>query len=204
MPKIVDKEETRARVRAAALDCFAEMGYHGTTMEAIARRLGVAKGTIYLYYPTKEAVATAIVEAFFAELEASVVEAPPAESLGDFVAGARHILDIDEPQAKFVRLFFEIFGPSFSSEGFTRSVAAIFDRLGAHLAGEIARLQERGEIAREIDARTFGRALVSALDGLVLHRGIFALSPRRHRAMVESFLEVMARGLAPAEDFKLA
>ena len=103
-----------------------------------------------------------------------------------------------------MRLFFEIFGPSFASHDFTRSVAAVFDRLGTHFAGEISRLQARGEISRDLDARTLGRALVSALDGLVLHRGIFAISPRRHRAMIDSVLVLLGRGLAAGGDFALA
>ena len=46
----------------AALDLFAEKGFAGTRMEEIARRAGVTKGTVYLYYPGKEDIFRAVVQ----------------------------------------------------------------------------------------------------------------------------------------------
>jgi AcrR family transcriptional regulator len=40
----------------AALDLFAEHGLAGARLEDIAKRAGVSKGTIYLYFPNKEAL----------------------------------------------------------------------------------------------------------------------------------------------------
>ncbi len=39
---------------AAAASVFAQQGYHAATVAAIARRAGVATGTFYLYFPSKE------------------------------------------------------------------------------------------------------------------------------------------------------
>ncbi|MBK8235357.1 MAG: TetR/AcrR family transcriptional regulator [Deltaproteobacteria bacterium] len=41
---------------AAALACFVERGFHGTAMPQIAERAEVAAGTIYHYFPSKEAL----------------------------------------------------------------------------------------------------------------------------------------------------
>jgi len=43
-------------IQAAALELFAERGFHGTTMPALAERAGVAAGTIYRYFESKEAL----------------------------------------------------------------------------------------------------------------------------------------------------
>lgn len=48
-----DKKE---RVLKTALIFFAEKGYDGTTVEEIALRSEIAKGTVYLYFPSKDAV----------------------------------------------------------------------------------------------------------------------------------------------------
>ena len=40
----------------AALACFVERGFHGTAMPQIAERAGAAAGTIYHYFPSKEAL----------------------------------------------------------------------------------------------------------------------------------------------------
>ena len=45
---------------SASLALFAERGFHGTRVPAIAERAGVAVGTIYRYFPTKEALVNAV------------------------------------------------------------------------------------------------------------------------------------------------
>lgn len=47
------KRLTQARLVEAALHCFSEDGYEATTVEAITRRAGVAKGTFFNYFRTK-------------------------------------------------------------------------------------------------------------------------------------------------------
>jgi AcrR family transcriptional regulator len=49
-------DDTRARLFAAASELFATRGYHDTTVEAICKRAGVAKGTFFVHYATKDAV----------------------------------------------------------------------------------------------------------------------------------------------------
>ena len=64
MPKVVPeyKEEARSRILNAANKVFAEKGYHEATMEDIAKRLGVSKGAIYLYFSSKEDLFEAMVK----------------------------------------------------------------------------------------------------------------------------------------------
>jgi AcrR family transcriptional regulator len=47
-------EERPAQILDAALDVFAEHGVAAARLEDIAKRAGVSKGTIYLYFPNKE------------------------------------------------------------------------------------------------------------------------------------------------------
>lgn len=58
------KEETRSRILNAALDAFEEKGYAASTMEEIAERAGVAKGTLYNYFDGKEALLSGLAEEF--------------------------------------------------------------------------------------------------------------------------------------------
>jgi AcrR family transcriptional regulator len=55
------KDERPRDIVAAALDVFAEKGFAGAKMDEIARRAGVSKGTLYLYFGTKEDVFRAVV-----------------------------------------------------------------------------------------------------------------------------------------------
>jgi TetR/AcrR family transcriptional regulator, fatty acid metabolism regulator protein len=59
-------ERTRAHTRAALLDAaaraFAERGYHQTPIDSVSERAGVAKGTIYNYFSSKDDVLRALVQ----------------------------------------------------------------------------------------------------------------------------------------------
>src|ERR687885_303898 len=47
-------EERPGQIIEAALQVFGERGLAGARLEDIAKRAGVSKGTIYLYFPNKE------------------------------------------------------------------------------------------------------------------------------------------------------
>ena len=55
------KEDRPGEIVAAALACFAERGFAATRLEDVARRAGVTKGTLYLYFPNKEELFKAVV-----------------------------------------------------------------------------------------------------------------------------------------------
>jgi AcrR family transcriptional regulator len=56
-------EDRRQDIVQAAFALFREAGYAATRMEDVARRAGVAKGTVYLYFTDKPALFEAVVEA---------------------------------------------------------------------------------------------------------------------------------------------
>src|SRR5262249_9904484 len=55
------KEARPAEIVEAALACFNERGFAATRLEDVAAKAGVTKGTIYLYYPSKEDLFKAVV-----------------------------------------------------------------------------------------------------------------------------------------------
>jgi len=89
-------DDKRRRILQAAVKVFAQKGYHGAKVAAIARRADVADGTIYLYFRNKEDILVSL----FAEVmdehlsrareELSAVEGAPAR----LRAIARHHLRV--------------------------------------------------------------------------------------------------------------
>ncbi len=53
-PRKRDGEATRQKLLRAALDLYTTVGFRGTTTPAIAARAGVAEGTIYRHFTSKE------------------------------------------------------------------------------------------------------------------------------------------------------
>ncbi|MCX6953165.1 MAG: TetR/AcrR family transcriptional regulator [Verrucomicrobia bacterium] len=64
-----NKEKTRRAILRAALALFAKKGFYATTTKAIAREAGIAEGTLFNYFPTKEDLALY----FFEEEQNAVV-----------------------------------------------------------------------------------------------------------------------------------
>ncbi|MGH9914767.1 MAG: TetR family transcriptional regulator [Pyrinomonadaceae bacterium] len=57
------KEARPGEILAAALECFAERGFAATRLSDVATRAGVTKGTLYLYFKSKEDLFEAVVRA---------------------------------------------------------------------------------------------------------------------------------------------
>ncbi len=74
------KDARPAEILAAALTCFKERGFTATRLEEVAAKAGVTKGTIYLYYPSKEELFKAVVRGELVpnieRLEAAILDAP--------------------------------------------------------------------------------------------------------------------------------
>jgi TetR/AcrR family fatty acid metabolism transcriptional regulator len=71
------REAKRERILDAAVLEIARHGYYGTTVATIAGRAGVADGTIYLYFQSKEEILVSIFE----------------RAMGQFIAQAQEIVD---------------------------------------------------------------------------------------------------------------
>jgi len=61
------KEERRAAILAAAHDLFDSRSYEDITMADVARKSRLAKGTVFLYFPTREALFLSLLEELLAE-----------------------------------------------------------------------------------------------------------------------------------------
>ena len=87
------KDSRPAELLEAALNCFIERGYAATRLDDVATRAGVSKGTLYLYYPSKEDLFKAVVrrslvpliDEFRRDLEGS--HAPSRDLLWHFFQG---------------------------------------------------------------------------------------------------------------------
>ncbi len=62
VPRTINRHERRAQLVAAATDAFARQGVAATSVADIVRAAGVAQGTFYLYFTSKDDVILAVVE----------------------------------------------------------------------------------------------------------------------------------------------
>jgi TetR/AcrR family transcriptional regulator len=120
------------RILAAAARLFAEAGYAGTSMQAVARAAGVSKSNVFHHFPGKEALFAEVIRLamgeFRARLEGMLDDGGDLETrLHAFLSGHRQHIERREPVARLLlreareadvengrRLAREMFNPNFS------------------------------------------------------------------------------------------
>lgn len=83
--RALPREELRERVFLAALELFRETGYDAATIELVARRAGVAKGTVFNFFDSKGAILLAHYAQLEARFGAVLTQASPARPLAALV-----------------------------------------------------------------------------------------------------------------------
>ena len=90
-----------------ARDVFTEKGFHAATVDDIAARAGVARGTFYLYFPDRRAVFEALVDDFFERLTARIrsIDLGSAEPpIAQLRANLRRLCDLALAEPKMMKI----------------------------------------------------------------------------------------------------
>ncbi len=133
---------TAERTLRAALDAFGTRGYGATSLDDLARELGIRKQTILYWYPSKDALLDAAIDRVAAEVTVRLERA---------VAGAEPGFERVEA---IVRAMFRLAARHPSMLGFLREVTRLGPPASSRLLGAIAPLIDRaaGFLAAEMDA----------------------------------------------------
>ncbi|MEV7349974.1 TetR family transcriptional regulator [Micromonospora chalcea] len=165
------REDTRQRLFVAAVDLIAEQGFSATTVDDIAARAGVAKGTVYYNFESKTVLFEELLRhgigLLTAEFRAAVDKLPPLEALGALV---RAQLEYIRRYRAFAQLLLsEMWRTNREWQQTLRllrgeSIAVIADTVQAGV--------DSGDLPADLDVRTassalFGVGLVVAVDWLV-------------------------------------
>ncbi len=82
-PRLDSAADRPQQILHAAMACFAKCGFHQTTMHDISEEAGISVGLIYRYFPSKEAVISAIAEEHKRDLQDLLERARSAPTLLD-------------------------------------------------------------------------------------------------------------------------
>jgi TetR/AcrR family fatty acid metabolism transcriptional regulator len=161
--------DKRERILAAAERIFAQRGFFHARVSEIAREAGVADGTIYLYFKSKDELLISLFESrmerVVVSLGAAIESAGPSarDRLVAFLDTYAHMV-VDNPALAEV-LTVELRQSSKFMKEYQSRQFGDFLRL---LAGLVSDGQEAGEFARELPAPVVARAIFGMLDELAL------------------------------------
>lgn len=193
-----EREARRAAILAAALDQFVTRGFGASRLEDVARAAGVAKGTLYLYFPHKQALFEAIVKDTISPVLADVAELLPTfggdtRALLGFIAETLITRLLEGPASGILRLMIAE-GPRFPE------LAAFHHREVVERGmGLVRAVMERGLVRGEITsdaAARFPQMVFAPALTCVVWNGLFGhLSPLDARAFIRAYMDVLLLGL---------
>ena len=183
----------------AAIDCFARLGYQGTTIDRIARDAGVTKGAVYYHFRDKEELLFEAVKDRIGGFEHQVLEeVGPAH---DALENLRHVVDacffhatVSNHRRFIITLMIEALdtNPRLSAE-----FRNILRRMRAFLAGVVRRGQQRGTIRTDVPAEAAAAVIAGGIIGAEVqhYQDPSEIDLRR---VLDTLLEQLAAWLSPA------
>lgn len=189
------RETSRQRIFAAAVELIAEHGFAATTVDEIAERAGVAKGTVYYNFASKASLFSELLEYGIDRMAVRLREAAeghaPLDAL-EAVVGAE--LEFIGEYDAFARV---LLAESWRTGGDWQQAARLIRERAIEVIADVLRAAvARGELRADLDVGTaasaiFGMVLTVALDWR-------ALQPARPAEEIHATLMALLRGrLAP-------
>jgi AcrR family transcriptional regulator len=187
------RDERRAAILAAALEEFAARGFAATRLDDVARRAGVAKGTIYLHFRDKESLFQELVRAMLSPLvgtiEATALRDLPIRAVIETIVDV-FVNEIYGTRRKDVIRLIIAEGSRFPklAEVYYREVIA---RVLPVMRARLTLAVERGELPDDALAR-FPQLLVAPALVAIIWNALFGrMAPLDVRELMRAHLDVL-------------
>jgi AcrR family transcriptional regulator len=165
------QSDRRTEILDAAQRCFSRSGFHQASMQEICAEAGMSPGSLYRYFPSKEAIIAGISErnrADAAESFNAVEEAP------DFFTGLAGLAryHLVERSDEDVGLCAEIMAESRRSPDVARVYQDMEQDIKGRIAALLQRAVDRGEIKPDLDVQNAATVLMVLGDGMSWRRAV--------------------------------
>ena len=105
-PQTRIQQKNRAAILAAGVDAFSQFGFRGTTLDQIADAAGLSKPNLLYYFPSKDAIYTALLERLLATwLDPLMAMDPSGDPVNEILAYVNRKLEMSRDYPKESRLF---------------------------------------------------------------------------------------------------
>ena len=198
-PRTVDVEARRSRLLAAAAAVFARHGYQQTTIGQIAEAAGVAKGSVYLAFDSKEDLFFGLFEELTRDVVGSELD-PSAESsqhvldrLAQALYRIAEAVDQDESIIPLTLEFWSVCGVEQTRERFGQRYAESLGDFRSRIVELLEHGQARGEVDPEAPLEAVASCLIAIVDGLFIQQ--WTVPETRVSATLKEALPIVLRSL---------
>lgn len=165
------KAKTREQILQAALTCFADKGYHQTTMDDIVAESGLSKGALYWHFKGKQELFVALVEWFMAGMNEEIFHAWTEDmSAADKIRTMMMVaLESSEQTVPFFKVFLDFWAQTSEDEQLRR----LFEDMITTYQTEISQIIEAGMATgefRPVNASQLAIAIFGTVDALFLYK----------------------------------
>jgi len=189
--------DKRPRILEAAVRVFAKNGFHATRVSDVARAAGVADGTIYLYFKSKDELLESLfedrVEKLLSYIRRELPKLPGApEKLRRIIELQLGLLEGERDLAEVLTVILRQ-----STKLMKEYAAPRFKAYLDSIAGVVAEGQKAGDFRGDVSPHLVARATWGALDGIAL---TWALGRAERGGLVRAsghLADLVLRGLAP-------
>ena len=196
MPKL--KPDTQRARREHILDaaerCFAASGFHRCTMQDICKEAGISSGALYVYFGSKEALISGIVERDRARLTDQLSDLATAPDLLAALARLGEHYAIEEPHHKRV-LCIEIGCESTRNAVVGEIYRSVDSFVLESFETLFARARAEGRIAPDLDDRMLAQIIALLGDGLFWRRAIDPAFDAK--TMMPAVMDIVAKLINP-------
>lgn len=156
-------ERSRRVVREAALRVLAESGYGAFTIDAVAKRSGVARSTIYRHWPDKIDLIVDTFETLNRQPRPDVARGEIGPSARDRVLQlVGHLIEVFD-DSMFSACMPSLLEGAERDERLAKLLHGYSDRRRAALVAAIADAREKGEVGTSVDPELAAAALAGAI-----------------------------------------
>src|SRR5262252_308967 len=186
------KEETRKQIFKAAMKLFGKKGVFATTVEEITEAADVGKGTFFNYFPSKEAILSALAERQLGVINTAVERAQTAESVRPVLKDmCRELSSVPGRSQILLR---SLLGMVLSNKFMFELFQSVLSKGRERVVLIVERGQHLGEIRRDIPATIIARCLQQVAFGTNF---IWAASPASDlMEWHETSMDLLWRGIA--------
>ena len=201
MPKIVDHDERRRSIAAAACAAIAEQGLEGATLAQVARRCKLTTGAIAHYFRDKDALlAAAMLESYRLQIERMDKHlSKPEYSLLDVLSEA---LPVTKTGHQLMKVWLAFWGRAVGDKMIADAQRSIHERWLQRVRGELQRGIHHNVLPAAMNVDDEAEALIAQIRGLCI-RALFETKcwdRKRQLAFLERYLNRLSAPVRPLSD----